>query len=84
MSRTTKDFGDVVVSVTRGELHGLPVVHEVHRHKRTKARSLWYVDAMAILRARPALRQRMRSCVHSDGLAFEKEVVQIAKRLAEQ
>lgn len=84
MSRVTKDLGDMEVSITHGVLHGLPVVHEVRRQKQHQTRSVWYVEGMALLRARPALRQRMRACVHTDGQSFEKEVLELSASLAAQ
>lgn len=78
METLKHDLSDVRVRLTYGELHGVPVVHEVHELNRGGRRSHWYVDGSWAAKLDPHLRHAALRLPRTGGEAFERGVHELA------
>lgn len=70
------DLSDMRVRLTYGELHGVPVVHELDRGGR---RSHWYVEGSWAAKLEPQLRHAALRLPRTGGEAFERGVHQLSR-----
>lgn len=79
MATVTKDMGDMKVLITRGELLGVPCVHEVQLGHRGVKRSRWYVDGAWAATLPPAQRRMALKLPEQGGFRFEKGLRKLLK-----